>query len=477
MASIRKRGETFTITAYMGYDEQGKQIKKTTTYRPPEGVTAGKAEKLAKAFAAQWEDKVRGYVALDENRTFAELAKWYYESVAPLKLKDNVRIDNMSIINTYIMPTLARKKLKEITPAMLDALFAELRKSGRTKDTYKLIEGCSLPKGSKDGNNSISGISRRTGIARATIQRLSDGRGIEKGNAEKIAAALNVRFDDMFISDMQDRSLEESSISRIRRCLSAIFTAAVQKEIMRRNPVANTVIISKKSRKPVSFLDETQALALVQHLEQQHDFQYKVMINTLLFTGMRGGELCGLQWQDIDFEKGIIHIRHTLAYVRNVGQERGPRPGSNGKRASVYELQSPKTAAGERYVVIPQSLKGLLIEHKARQERACDAASEWVHPEMVFTTTGGNFYSESYLNARFKKTVRALGLPQDTHLHSLRHTTASLLINSDVSPKLIADQLGHASSSITQDIYSHIFASSRAKAAQALDLKLNPTNA
>ena len=55
MASIRKRGETFTITAYMGYDEQGKQRKKTTTFRPPDGVTAGKAEKLAKAYAATWE--------------------------------------------------------------------------------------------------------------------------------------------------------------------------------------------------------------------------------------------------------------------------------------------------------------------------------------------------------------------------------------------------------------------------------------
>lgn len=476
MASIRKRGETFTITAYMGYDEQGKQIKKTTTYRPPENVTAGKAEKLAKAFAAQWEDKVRGYVALDENRTFAELAKWYYESVAPLKLKDNVRIDNMSMINTYIMPALARKKLKEITPAMLDALFAELRRNGRTKDTYKLVDGYELPKGRYRGVNLCS-IARDADMSRTTLARLSAGHGIEKGNAEKIAAVLNERFDDMFISDMQDRSLEQSSISRIRRCLSAIFTAAVQKEIMRRNPVANTVPISKKSKKPVSYLDETQALALVQHLEQQSDFQYKVMINTLLFTGMRGGELCGLQWQDIDFEQGIIYIRHTLAYIRNVGQARGQRPGSQGKISSVYELQSPKTAAGERYVVIPQSLKGLLLEHRKRQESARAATVQWEHPEMVFTTIGGNYYSEAYLNTRFKKTVRTMGLPDDTHLHSLRHTTASLLINSDVSPKLIAEQLGHASSSITQDIYSHIFASSKAKAAQALDLKLNPTNA
>ena len=75
---------------------------------------------------------------------------------------------------------------------------------------------------------------------------------------------------------------------------------------------------------------------------------------------------------------------------------------------------------------------------------------------------------------RFKKLARKIGLPGEIHLHSLRHTTASLLINSDVPPKLIAEQLGHASASITQDIYSHIFASSRARAAQALEIALAP---
>ena len=93
MASIRKRGDTYTITAYMGYDETGKQRKKTTTFRPPDGVTPGKAEKLAKQFAAVWEEKIRGYVALDENRTFAELAEWYYSTVAPSTLKPNVLVN------------------------------------------------------------------------------------------------------------------------------------------------------------------------------------------------------------------------------------------------------------------------------------------------------------------------------------------------------------------------------------------------
>ena len=195
------------------------------------------------------------------------------------------------------------------------------------------------------------------------------------------------------------------------------------------------------------------------------------MINTLLFTGMRGGELCGLQWQDIDFEKGIIYIRHTLVYIRTPGQPRGQSQGKTDRRH--FELQTPKTEAGERYVVIPASLRGLLSEHKERcDELKAKHGKAWNPENMVFLTVYGNYYSEQYLNAKFKKFARTIGLPEDMHIHSLRHTTASLLINADVSPKLIAEQLGHASASITQDIYSHIFQSSKARAAQALDIAL-----
>ena len=469
MASIRKRGDSFTITAYMGYDSKGKQIKKTTTYHPPEGVTPGKAEKLAKAYAATWEDKIRGYTDLDENRTFEELAAWYYESVAPAVLKPNILIDNKTMVDTYVMPTLARRKLKEIGPAMLDALFADLLRNGRVKDTYRLKDGVTLPKGNKKGP-SISSISRDTGMSRHTVTRLSMGHGIEKKNAEKIAECLGIKFKDMFESDVGSRKLEMSSVARIKRCLSAIFTAAVRKEIMRRNPCWNTVAL-KRPRAASSWLDENQALDLVTALDEQDDFQFKTMINTLLFTGMRGGELCGLQWQDIDFDKGIIYIRHTLVYVRTPGQPRGKSQGKADRRH--FELQSPKTEAGERYVVIPASLLGILKEHRTNCEDLKEKmGSDWNPDDMVFLTIYGNFYAEQYLNTKFKKFAKKIGLPEGLHIHSLRHTTASLLINSDVSPKLVAEQLGHASTSITQDIYSHIFQSSKARAAQALDISL-----
>ena len=162
MASIRKRGETFTITAYMGYDEQGKQRKKTTTYRPPDGVTAGKAEKLAKAFAATWEEKIRGYVALDENRTFAELAEWYYSTVAPQTLKPNVLVNYRKGIYDHILPVIGREKLKNITPPMLDSLFAELQKSGNMEQHFRLKDKALFEGVKWDEFAEKSGINRTT---------------------------------------------------------------------------------------------------------------------------------------------------------------------------------------------------------------------------------------------------------------------------------------------------------------------------
>src|SRR5574344_980849 len=138
MASIRKRGDTFTITAYMGYDEQNRQRKKTTTFCPPDGVTAGKAEKLAKAYAAVWEEKIRGYVALDENRTFTELAEWYYSTVAPSVLKEKTLQNYRKTIYDHVVPQLGREKLKNITPPMLDSLFADLQKNGCMFESFRL---------------------------------------------------------------------------------------------------------------------------------------------------------------------------------------------------------------------------------------------------------------------------------------------------------------------------------------------------
>ena len=309
MAAIRKRGNTFTITASLGYDEKGQHIRKFTTYVPPPGVTPGKAEKLAREYATLWEDKIRGYVALDENRTFRELAEWYYSTIAPANLKENILLDQEAIINTWVMPRLGNVKLKNITPQMLDSLFRTLSEEGKVKQVYKLVDVNVIPWGKK------LEVSRQTGIGDATIYRMCRGHNIDLETAKKLADYLDIKFNDLFITGSDNNKLAKSTVSRIRSCTSAIFSSAVRKEIIRRNPVAHTEPL-KIDPSMESFLDEHQAAALLAALDKHNDFQFRTMITTLLFTGMRSGELCGLAWDSVDLEKGVIHIRATLVYSK-----------------------------------------------------------------------------------------------------------------------------------------------------------------
>jgi integrase len=452
MASIRKRGDTFTITAYMGYDDKGKQIRKTTTFTPPADVTAGKAEKLAKEYATVWEHNIRGYIHLDENRTFIELAEWYFKVISPTIHKQNMLENKQMLLRAYVYGKIGNIKLKHITPQILDNMFTELRNNGRCRQLYRLKDTTLL--------NGIKMKLENNGVVCCeTASNLSRGKNAVKDACERIADYLGYRFDDIFEYGIDNRELSPNTVSRIRAVLSSMFNTAVRKEIITRNPVSKTTPINVPQR-AASYLDDKQVSVLLNALEES-EFQFRVIITLLIYTGMRGGEVCGLTWDNIDFENGLIFVNKTLIYTP-------------GRKEKSYSLQSPKTITSERYIAIPQHLIDLLREHKRRQdEQKALIGNTGEFPDMVFTArAGGIYYAEQNLNLQFKNFIKKIGLPPELHIHSLRHTNASLLINADIPARVVSEQLGHANTSITQDLYSHVFASSKAKAMQALEMKI-----
>ena len=152
----------------------------------------------------------------------------------------------------------------------------------------------------------------------------------------------------------------------------------------------------------------------------------------------------------------MLFVRHTLVKV-------------NGE----YIRQSPKTADSTRRIVLPQYIVGLLKQHRARQaEQRFKMGGKWKNADLVFTNKSGGFYLGVNMNNKLKRIIAGTDLPQDLHLHSMRHTHASLLINSDVAARVIADRLGHSTTKTTLDTYSHVFAESEAKAMQAIDMAL-----
>ena len=149
MPSIKKRGDSYRIMVSLGYDMEGKQVRKTTTFTPPEGVTPGKAEKLAISYAHEFEKRCMGMVNMNENIRFSELHDWYFDQIAVHKLKPMTLYGNKELMKLYVLPYLGNMKLKDINTARIDALFSELYRHGRKRELFQLRDPNFIPEGTR----------------------------------------------------------------------------------------------------------------------------------------------------------------------------------------------------------------------------------------------------------------------------------------------------------------------------------------
>lgn len=127
MATITKRGDAFRIKVSLGYDENKKQIVKSTTFVPPKGTTLKKAQKLAEEYAFEFERHCKGYTQLNENMRFSELADWYFDNYAPVELKEGTVYNYKSAYNNHIKPVLCNVRVKDINTPRLTQFVQSLK--------------------------------------------------------------------------------------------------------------------------------------------------------------------------------------------------------------------------------------------------------------------------------------------------------------------------------------------------------------
>ena len=140
MANITKRNGSYLIRVSIGRDADRKQIIRSTTYKPPEGISDKKAEKLAYAFAVDFENKCRYYLQYNENMKFSELANWYFSNYSEVELKAVTAMNYKSQYNNHIEEYLGYKKLKEFTPPMLTDYLKMLHtKDGLSASTCRKV--------------------------------------------------------------------------------------------------------------------------------------------------------------------------------------------------------------------------------------------------------------------------------------------------------------------------------------------------
>ena len=154
-----------------------------------------------------------------------------------------------------------------------------------------------------------------------------------------------------------------------------------------------------------------------------------------LYTGLRIGELCALQWNDIDFENAIISISRTILRIRNTG---------TGAAKTRIVITSPKTKSSIRRIPLPSFVASAL---RALQKEAAS-------PEAYVLTGTTRYIEPSNYYVRYKRILRKCGLP-DYSFHALRHTFATHCIEKGFDPKSLSEILGHASVGITLNRYVH----------------------
>ena len=134
MASIRKRGDSYTITVSCGRDINGKQIRETTTFKPPAGLTPKKEQKAAEDFARDFEAKVKNGLVMDGRKiTLKEFADRWFLEYAPQQLQAGT-LEKYRQEMEKVLPTLSHLKLTDLRPAVLHSFFVGMTKDGARRD-------------------------------------------------------------------------------------------------------------------------------------------------------------------------------------------------------------------------------------------------------------------------------------------------------------------------------------------------------
>lgn len=176
----------------------------------------------------------------------------------------------------------------------------------------------------------------------------------------------------------------------------------------------------------------------------RNDFELGLLVS--LCTGIRVGELCGLKWEDVDFDTGILRIRRTVSRIRNeeypVNVQKDTRTvrGEEASKTLLY-IGTPKTRTSMRDIPLPDFVMIQLLKRKKA--------------DCAYLLTGSRDCMEPRgVQRRFKNLLRKCGLPL-INIHSLRHSFASQWIENGFDSKSLSEILGHSSVRITMDIYVH----------------------
>jgi len=392
MATTRKRNNTYQIRVSLGYDALGKQIIKTTTWRPPAEMGERQAKKEAERQAALFEQMCKNGTAVTENVRFREYAQLWMqnngENMAP------GTYSRYTALLGRINLKLGNVKVNDLRAYHLQELYIWLAKPGENKKTGKV--------------------------------------------------------------------LSNKTILHHHRLISTILGEAHKQGYALKN-VSSLATPPKPKQRESTYLDEGDVAKLCRFLADA-PIKWRTALLLLLYTGLRRGELAGLEWGDIDFDAQSITVRRTIQYLSGALYEYTDESGVRHKGQLIEK--APKTKSSQRIIIVCENTTALLREYKEWwiEEYGCTPNSAI---NKLFMEYKGKTINPDSLTAFARRFAKDNGLPHFTP-HTLRHTNISLMIAAGVDLKTVATRAGHASITTTVNIYTHQIQSQNARAAQKI---------
>lgn len=250
-------------------------------------------------------------------------------------------------------------------------------------------------------------------------------------------------------SQLLERGLSNTSVVRTHAILHSAFRQALRWGLIMRNPCDATAP-PRIDRQEMNMLTRDQVQTL---LDAAATPKMRALYAVAATAGLRRGEMVALRWSDIDFERRQLSVLRTAHRAKGQGVVFG----------------EPKTRAGRRTVRLGSVALQALRSHRTYQlEERLKAGPEWQDNGLVFASAVGTTIEEARVTRNFKRDLAAAGLPP-VRLHDLRHTAATLLIESGVPMKAVQSALGHATISITMDVYAHLTPAMQDTVAEAMD--------
>ena len=256
----------------------------------------------------------------------------------------------------------------------------------------------------------------------------------------------DVTVDDIqtLYNNLSDRDFVEGTIKLVGAVLNGCFKKAVNNRMITFNPVPLAEIPKCKEKKEKYVFTKEEQNQFMEYIKKSYLYDF---FRVTIMTGMRNGETRALRWCDIDFEKKLISVNHTLVWVTGEG----------------HMLDTPKTRASKRKIPMLSQVYDILSVKK----KQADSMGTGNEDNFVFCLPDGFELSRSRIEIQLEITEKHMleeGIPVGHFTcHTLRHAFATRAIENVMKPQVLKTILGHSNISMTMDLYAHVLGDEKAQ--------------